>query len=170
MPVRAPSVAGTPRAVIARAESAEAIRARAVRSVMPPQPGIHGTGQGLRGVLPAAAPPRRQAMAYAAPSARNRHREPSVQQASAPKPVAPHRLDHPGRRLEAKAKPGSGSIRPEQGPGLLGKADPFTETVAKGDKKLYRARFAGLDKDQAEAACKTLKRNDISCITIKNLA
>jgi D-alanyl-D-alanine carboxypeptidase len=52
--------------------------------------------------------------------------------------------------------------------GILGKADSFTETVAKGDKKLYRARFAGLDRDQAEAACKTLRRSDISCITIKN--
>ena len=29
--------------------------------------------------------------------------------------------------------------------GLLGKADPFTETVTtRGDRKLYRARFAGL--------------------------
>jgi D-alanyl-D-alanine carboxypeptidase len=52
---------------------------------------------------------------------------------------------------------------------MLGKADPFTEeVVSKGDKKLYRARFAGLDRDQAEAVCKTLKRSEISCITIKN--
>ena len=52
---------------------------------------------------------------------------------------------------------------------LLAKADPFTEpVVAKGDKKLYRARFAGLDRDQAEAVCKTLKRSDISCMTIRN--
>jgi len=50
----------------------------------------------------------------------------------------------------------------------LTKAEPFTETVAKGDKQLYRARFAGfVDRDRAEAACKTLKRSDISCIAIK---
>ena len=32
----------------------------------------------------------------------------------------------------------------------------------------YRARFAGLEKSQAEATCKQLKRNDISCMTLKN--
>ena len=50
----------------------------------------------------------------------------------------------------------------------LGKAEQFTETVEKGDKRLYRARFANLDRDRAEAACKALKRSDISCIAIKN--
>ena len=51
---------------------------------------------------------------------------------------------------------------------LLGGADPFTESVAKGNKTLYRARFAGLNQDSAEAVCRTLKRSDISCITIRN--
>jgi D-alanyl-D-alanine carboxypeptidase len=51
---------------------------------------------------------------------------------------------------------------------LLGQADPFTERVDKGDKSLYRARFAGLDKDQAETACKHLKRNEIPCMLLKN--
>jgi len=51
----------------------------------------------------------------------------------------------------------------------LGRADPFTErTVAKGDKALYRARFAGLEKDQAESACKHLKHNQIPCMLVKN--
>lgn len=50
----------------------------------------------------------------------------------------------------------------------LGKADPFTEKVAKGDKSLFRARFAGLDKDQAENACKNLKRSEIPCMLLKN--
>jgi D-alanyl-D-alanine carboxypeptidase len=51
---------------------------------------------------------------------------------------------------------------------LLSGADPFTESVTKGDKTLYRARFAGLDKSQAEAACRTLKRSDIACLALKN--
>jgi D-alanyl-D-alanine carboxypeptidase len=51
---------------------------------------------------------------------------------------------------------------------LLVKAEGFTETVEKGGTTLYRARFAGLDKDSAEAACKHLKRNDVECVTIKN--
>ena len=48
------------------------------------------------------------------------------------------------------------------------KADPFTEKVAKGKKSLYRARFAGLDRHQAETACKHLKRSDIPCLMLKN--
>lgn len=51
---------------------------------------------------------------------------------------------------------------------LLGKADPFTERIEKGDKVLFRARFAGLEKIQAEAACKHLKRSDIPCMMLKN--
>jgi D-alanyl-D-alanine carboxypeptidase len=51
---------------------------------------------------------------------------------------------------------------------LLGRADPFTETVTKGDKTLYRARFAGLEKDQAEATCRELRRSDMACMTVKN--
>ena len=50
----------------------------------------------------------------------------------------------------------------------LVKASPFTEKIVKGEKPLYRARFAGLDKDQAEAACKHLKRSDIPCMLLKN--
>jgi D-alanyl-D-alanine carboxypeptidase len=51
---------------------------------------------------------------------------------------------------------------------LLGRAEPFTESVLKGDTTLYRARFAGLDKEKAEAACTYLKRNAVDCMTIKN--
>jgi D-alanyl-D-alanine carboxypeptidase len=51
---------------------------------------------------------------------------------------------------------------------LLGRADPFTEAVTKDDKTYYRARFAGLDRDQAEATCRQLRRSDIACMTVKN--
>jgi D-alanyl-D-alanine carboxypeptidase len=51
---------------------------------------------------------------------------------------------------------------------LLASADPFTEPVKKGSTTLYRARFAGFDRKQAEAACKFLKRNDVDCLAIKN--
>ena len=51
---------------------------------------------------------------------------------------------------------------------ILKHANPFTEAVVMGDKTLYRARFAGVQKDQAEAICRQLKRNDIACMTIKN--
>ncbi len=50
----------------------------------------------------------------------------------------------------------------------LAAADPFTERVQKGDKTLYRARFAGFDKATAEAACKQLKHNDFQCMALKD--
>jgi D-alanyl-D-alanine carboxypeptidase len=51
---------------------------------------------------------------------------------------------------------------------VLKHASPFTEAVTAGEKTLYRARFAGIQKDQAEAICRQLKRNDIACMAIKN--
>ena len=51
---------------------------------------------------------------------------------------------------------------------VLALADAFTERVVKGDKALYRARFAGFEKDEAEAACNYLKRNDIACMPLRN--
>ena len=143
-----------------------------LRTEMPPQPANHGTGHGILGVLPAssASPAARLAgdglcRAGARVPAAGRAAERRHQAASA----RPHRLDHSGRRArKRKRSPARLEAARDQASGLLGKADPFTETVAKGDKKLYRARFAGLDRDQAEAVCKTLKRSDISCITVRN--
>jgi D-alanyl-D-alanine carboxypeptidase len=51
---------------------------------------------------------------------------------------------------------------------MLTGAEAFTETVDKAGTTYYRARFAGLDKEKAEAACKYLKKNDVECVTIKN--
>ena len=51
---------------------------------------------------------------------------------------------------------------------LLANTDGFTERVLKGSKELYRARFAGFDKEKAEAACHYFKRNDIACMTLRN--
>ncbi len=50
----------------------------------------------------------------------------------------------------------------------LAGTDPFTERVQKGDKALYRARFAGFDKSTAESACKELKRSDFQCMALKD--
>lgn len=50
----------------------------------------------------------------------------------------------------------------------LAAKDPFTERVLKGDKALYRARFAGFDKSTAEAACRALKRSDFECMALKD--
>ncbi len=50
----------------------------------------------------------------------------------------------------------------------LAAAHPFTERVQRGDKVLYRARFAGLDKETAEFACRQLKRDHFECMALKN--
>jgi D-alanyl-D-alanine carboxypeptidase len=55
-----------------------------------------------------------------------------------------------------------------QGHRALSSAQPFTEKVQKGSGTLYRARFAGLEEDSAESACKTLKHSGFSCFATKN--
>jgi len=50
----------------------------------------------------------------------------------------------------------------------LAAKDPFTERIQKGDKSLYRARFAGFDRATAEAACRQLKRSDFECMALKD--
>ena len=50
-----------------------------------------------------------------------------------------------------------------EGRSVLAFAKPFTEKVQKGDATLYRARFAGLEPAEAEAACRTLKRSGFAC-------
>ncbi len=142
------------------------------RTEMPPQPANHGTGNGILGVLPASsAPPApaAQAMAYAEPAPRGPQPQ-TVQQNGAIKPAIAHTgwiIQVGALESESEAQARIEAAR-GQAKGLLAKAEPFTEPVAKGDRKLYRARFAGLDRDQAEAVCKTLKRSDISCITVRN--
>ena len=157
----------------------ETNRQETARNELPPQPAGHGTGNGILGVLPASSlpPPAvsplttsqasvSQAMAYAEPALRAQ----AAQDNGAIKPAA-----HNGWIIQVGALESEGEAQQRidaarnQAHGLLSKADSFTEpVVAKGDRKLYRARFAGLERDQAEAVCKTLKRADISCITMHN--
>jgi D-alanyl-D-alanine carboxypeptidase len=168
-----PEVAETSSAVVAKAETKpevtrpEAIRPEMVRAELPPQPANHGTGHGVLGVLPASgvAPAPSQALAYAQPQ--------TVPQSGAIKPAAA--VSHSGWIIQVGALESESEARARidlarnQARGLLGKADSFTEPVlAKDNRKLFRARFAGLERDQAEAVCRTLKRADISCITVRN--
>ena len=55
-----------------------------------------------------------------------------------------------------------------EGRSALASARPFTERVKKGEATLYRARFAGLDTDEAAEACKTLKRSGFACFAAKD--
>jgi D-alanyl-D-alanine carboxypeptidase len=163
---------------------AETSRQDPARNELPPQPAGHGTGNGILGVLPASSLTSpaasqlstsqvstshgsvNQAMAYADPAVRAQ----AAQDNGAIKAAV-----HSGWIIQVGALESEGEAQQRidaarnQAHGLLSKADSFTEpVVAKGDRKLYRARFAGLERDQAEAVCKTLKRADISCITMRN--
>jgi D-alanyl-D-alanine carboxypeptidase len=181
IPPARPEVPETSSAVVAKAETnkpeanrTEINRAEVARTEMPPQPANHGTGNGLLGVLPASsvAPPSApQAMAYADPAPRAQSQPQIIQQNGAIKPAATHTgwiVQVGALESESEARQRIDAAR-SQARGLLANADPFTEpVVAKGDRKLFRARFAGLDRDQAEAVCRTLKRSDISCIAVRN--
>jgi D-alanyl-D-alanine carboxypeptidase len=174
-------VAETSNTVMANVAEAKAEAARdALRAAMPQQPAGHGTGNGVLGVLPASsltqappqASPHAQAIAFADPAPRAQPQ--AVQQNDAVKPAAPAVVrtgwivQVGALESESEAKQRIDLARTKAS-ALLSKADPFTETtVSKDNRTLYRARFAGLDRDSAEAVCRTLKRADISCMTVRN--
>jgi D-alanyl-D-alanine carboxypeptidase len=174
-----PEVAETSSAIVAKAEvnkaeiakpevvKPEIAKTDAAKTEMPPQPANHGTGNGVLGTLPASSPS--QAMAYATPTPAPQPQ--TIQQNGAIKPVAAHTgwiVQVGAVESESEARLRIDAAR-NQAHGLLSKADPFTEpVVAKGDRKLFRARFAGLDHDQAEAVCRALRHSEISCITVRN--
>jgi D-alanyl-D-alanine carboxypeptidase len=101
---------------------------------------------------------------------------PAPTAASTPMPAAPaaKAQTHSGwiiqvgaYHVEQEAKQRLSAVQTKAAKVLTG-ADPFTEVFDKGGTTYYRARFAGLDRDKAEAACKYLKRNDVECVAIKN--
>jgi D-alanyl-D-alanine carboxypeptidase len=175
----------TSSALIAKADTGkgdlikpEPTRTEAAKSDLPPQPPGFGTGNGILGVLPASSLPpssasASQTMAYASPQPQQEVSPPpqSAQQAAGAKPAAVRsgwivQVGALDSENEAQQRIEAARSRAK---GLLSKADPFTETVvAKDNKMLYRARFAGLDRDQAEAVCRALKRSEISCMTVHN--
>ncbi|HMM91448.1 serine hydrolase [Bradyrhizobium sp.] len=168
-----PEVAETSSAIVAKAAEPEA-----ARLAMPPQPANHGTGNGVLGVLPASSlaqaathSQHTQALAFADPSPRAQAQA-VLQPNAAAKPATP--VVRTGWIIQVGALESESEARQRidlcrnKASAALNKADPFTEPVVSKDRTLYRARFAGLERDQAEAVCRTLKRADISCITIKN--
>lgn len=169
-------VAETSGAVVARADlinkpeiasQPEAPKAETARAEMPRQPAGFGTGNGILGVLPAAtaAAPTAPKLASADPAPQPIHMSATT------KPVVSHSgwiVQVGALESENEAQQRIDAAR-SSARGLLSKADPFTEpVVAKDNRKLYRARFAGLERDQAEAVCRALKRAEISCITVRN--
>lgn len=153
-----------------RTEVADASNAVVPRTDLPAQPPGHGTGHGLLGVLPASQSTSTSspAVAYAAPE-----RQPAE---------ADHRSDgiksmdvHSGWMVQVGALDSESEAQQriakarDRARGLLSKAKPFTEpVVTKHDHKFFRARFAGLNRDHAEAVCRALKHSDIPCIALRD--
>jgi D-alanyl-D-alanine carboxypeptidase len=159
-----PEVAETSSAVVASAEGART----AARTEMPQQPAGFGTGNGILGVLPASSLQQPTSAPQTVAAVQPQAMQPAVVAKPAQSAV------HSGWVIQVGALESEDEARQRidlarnQSRGLLGKADPFTEVVSKDNRKLYRARFAGLEREQAEAVCRALKRADISCITIRN--
>ncbi len=151
------------------ANTASVTTVATVKSELPPQP--PGAAPGILGVLPVSEikPSRGPQLAAAG------DKVPVPAAAATPASTAEHAARARGGWMiqvgafpdedNAKERLSTAQTKAKE---QLGKADPFTEKIAKGDKSLYRARFAGLDKDQAENACKNLKRSEIPCMLLKN--
>ena len=170
-PARAPEVATKPEP--AAAPPTPAIAAKVEPAAPPPmpvaaakpEPAAEPPGPGIASASPAAAAP-----APAAPAAKPAPM-PTARPASAPAAKPQHK---PGWMIQVGAYPAEQAARQRlstvqsKASKMLTGAEAFTETIDKGGTTYYRARFAGLDKDKAEAACKYLKKNDVECVTIKN--
>jgi D-alanyl-D-alanine carboxypeptidase len=169
-PVQTAGLAPTPRAQAYAAETPNEPPAtvKAAPPVPPAMP-LNSRSAGAPAMIASAAPtgslPEATPIAVPAPA--------PVAAAAPPSPPKPQQA-HTGWMIqvgafpaEEEAKQKLNTVKSKAGK-LLGSADPFTEAVSKGDQMLYRARFAGLDKDQAEAACKYLKKNDVACMALKN--
>ncbi|MBX9774699.1 MAG: D-alanyl-D-alanine carboxypeptidase [Xanthobacteraceae bacterium] len=170
-PTPAPAVAAVPAAP--QADAPATVRAEAPL----PAPARAGT----LGFLPA--PTRTASVSDAVhvpaptPVRETPQREAAVQPAPPPAPAAPAARPPQTRSgwviqvgaypAESEAKERLAMVK-SKASRLLASASPFTETVQRGETTLYRARFAGLEREQAEAACKFLKRNDVDCLAMKN--
>ena len=100
--------------------------------------------------------------------------EPAKPKPEEAEPAAQHAHAHGGWLIQIGAFDGEEEARQHlseaqlKASTALAAADPFTERVQKGDKALYRARFAGFDKETAEVACRQLKRSHFECVALKD--
>ena len=63
------------------------------------------------------------------------------------------------QRAMAAAKTKAGQV--------LAESSPVAKPITKGDKQLYRARFAGFDSASATNACNELRRNGLDCFVTR---
>jgi D-alanyl-D-alanine carboxypeptidase len=68
-------------------------------------------------------------------------------------------------QAEAKEKLAAARVKASA---ILKNADSYTEIFSKGDKRYFRARFAGLKESAAEQACKELQKSKMTCFALRN--
>ena len=68
-------------------------------------------------------------------------------------------------QAEAKEKLAAARVKANS---ILKNADGYTEVFSKGDRRYFRARFAGLKESSAEQACKELQKSKMSCFAVRN--
>jgi D-alanyl-D-alanine carboxypeptidase len=165
-PTPAPAAAAKPEVVApapapAAVAKSELPAPAAAAKAEPPAPApVLATKPGQPTPLPTARP--------ATPPARTASADPArAAPAAKPQPRSGWIIQVGAYPAEQAAKQRLSSVQTKASKMLTG-AEAFTETIEKGGTTYYRARFAGLDKDKAEAACKYLKKNDVECVTIKN--
>jgi D-alanyl-D-alanine carboxypeptidase len=151
-----------PTAAAAKATPVTNVAAVKADAALPPPP--PGARPGVLGVLPAPTPVPAPAQVA---SAGDSVPLPVSAVSAAVKPRGSYIIQVGAFDDEAEAKQRL-EVAQRAAKEALGHADPFTERANKGTKTLYRARFAGLDKEQAEAACANLKRGEIPCVLLKN--
>jgi len=167
-PTPAPAAAAKPEvvapapapAIIAKSEPPAPAAAAKAEPPTPAAAPVLATKPGQPTPLPTARP--------ATPPARTASADPArAAPAAKPQPRSGWIIQVGAYPAEQAAKQRLSSVQTKASKMLTG-AEAFTETIEKGGTTYYRARFAGLDKDKAEAACKYLKKNDVECVTIKN--
>jgi D-alanyl-D-alanine carboxypeptidase len=135
--------------------------AQAKPEVLPPQP--PGARPGVLGVLPVQVASADAAVATPAAASQSTP-------LSAPA-AAPQRsgwfIQVGAMETEKEAKERLAAVRSAV-KHLLKGAEAYTETVTKGSKTFYRARFAGFSENEAEAACREIKANKIVCMPARN--
>ncbi|MCZ8185603.1 MAG: D-alanyl-D-alanine carboxypeptidase [Beijerinckiaceae bacterium] len=161
----APRQAPEPRPAEVKAEERlPTMQRRAEIAAVTPPPQPEATRPAPAAAPPAASRPAVEAPRPAAPVAA----APAAKEA--PKAAAPARtgwvIQLAAAESDAKARTILDQAIEKTGRALKA-AEPFTEAVTKGGTTLYRARFAGFDADEAQAACKTLKRSGFNCFAQK---
>lgn len=153
---------------------AEPVQAASLAPAPQPMRWVVGAAPTTTGSVAADEEPRTQLASATVPTSVRSPRSGARDVVEAPAPVVEQQpvrkgwMIQIGATTEASQAQALLSDARSKGGRALSSAEPFTETFTKGATTYYRARFAGLNEQSADAACKALKRSSVSCFAIKN--